>query len=245
MLRSVAELTRHLGHLIYPPACLICRGCGDGTTPFRHGLCIECHSAVTVDPHSACPRCAKTVGPYTNTANGCVECRGESFAFEQTIRLGLYDGKLRNAVLRMKSLDGEGLAELLGRAFAETRAAAIAAEKIDVVVPIPLHWWRKWTRGYNQSAAVAREIASELRVPFESRLLRRVRLTPQQAQPTRAARQQNVKGAFQVRRSANLTGRTVLLVDDVMTTGSTASEAARTLLAAGAERVVVAVLARR
>jgi len=245
MLRFVAELTRNLGHLVYPPACLICHSCGDATTPFRHGLCIECHLAVTVDPGPTCPQCAQTVGPHTDTTNGCVECRGQSFAFDGAIRFGPYQGKLRDAVLRMKSLGGEGLAELLGRTFAEERGAVLGAEEIDVVAPIPLHWWRRLTRGYNQSEALAREIASGRRVPFEPRLLRRVRFTTQHTQSTRAARQQNVKGAFRVRRGANLTGRTVLLVDDVLTTGSTASEAARTLLAAGATRVVVAVLARR
>jgi len=245
MLRFAAELTRNLGQLVYPPACLICHGRGDGVTPFRHGLCIECHLAVTFDPFPACPRCAQTVGPHTNSANGCVECRGEPLAFDGATRLGPYEGKLRDAMLRMKSLAGEGLADLLGRTFVETRGAILRSAETDVVVPIPLHWWRKWTRGYNQSEAVAREIASGLGVPFAPRLLGRRRFTTQHTQSTRAARQQNVKGAFHVRRGANLTGRTVLLVDDVMTTGSTASEAARTLLTAGAEKVVVAVLARR
>jgi len=197
------------------------------------------------DPFPACPSCAQTIGPHTDTTDGCAECRGTAHAFESALRLGPYAGKLRDAVLRMKFLAGEGLADLAGRMFAEARGESLKAAEIDLVTPVPLHWWRKWGRGYNQAEAVARELAAALQVPFASRLLRRVRWTPQQVQPTRDARRENVKGAFRVGRGARLTGKAVLLVDDVMTTGSTLSEAARMLRNAGADRVVVAVLARR
>jgi len=152
---------------------------------------------------------------------------------------------LREAVLRMKSASGEGLAESLGRVFGEVARARLCDTGVEVAVPVPLHWRRWWARGYNQAEAVARELAGCLGVEFAPRALRRVRHTPQQVQPTASARAENVKGAFRVRARASLTGRGVLLVDDVMTTGSTAGEAARVLRAAGASRVVVAVLARR
>jgi ComF family protein len=159
--------------------------------------------------------------------------------------LGPYREHLRDAVLRTKVLAGEGLADLLGRLFAENRTTQLRPAEIDLVAPIPLHWWRKWRRGYNQAEAVARELAAGLQLPFVPHLLRRVRWTTQQVQPTRDARRENVKGAFRVRHCARVAAKTVLLVDDVMTTGSTLGEAARALRAVGAERVVVAVLARR
>jgi len=208
-------------------------------------VCNGCATAVTTDPFPACPWCAQTVGPHTDTTEGCAECRGTALGFEKAIRLGPYAGKLRDAVLRMKFLAGEGLADLLGRAFAEVRGDTLRTAGIDLVAPVPLHWWRKWTRGYNQSEAVSRELAAGLGAAVASNLLRRVRWTTQQVQPTREARRENVKGAFRVRTGARVLGKTVLLVDDVMTTGSTLGEAARTLCAAGADRVVVAVLARR
>jgi predicted amidophosphoribosyltransferase len=108
----------------------------------------------------------------------------------------------------------------------------------------PLHWWRHWQRGHNQSEALARALARRLGVPCRPRWLRRVRHTPRQTQQPPSARADNVRGAFRARRGAPLAGTTVLLVDDVLTTGSTASEAARALRAAGAGRVVVAVLGR-
>lgn len=168
-----------------------------------------------------------------------------NLGFERAVRLGRYERQLRAAVLRMKNLTGEGLADQIGRMYAHSRAEVFTVLGIDVVVPVPLHWRREWKRGYNQAASIGRELAAGLNVAFQPRLLRRVRDTTQQTQPTRTARQENVKGAFRVADRARVDGRTVLLVDDVMTTCSTASEAAKTLLAGGAERVVVAVVARR
>jgi len=145
----------------------------------------------------------------------------------------------------MKSASGEGLAESIGRVFGEVALTRLRDAGVEVVVPVPLHWRRWWARGYNQSEAVARELAKSLGVAFAPRALKRVRHTPRQVQSTASARAENVKGAFRARVRASLAGRSVLLVDDVMTTGSTAGEAARVLRADGASRVVVAVLARR
>ncbi|MBN9117796.1 MAG: ComF family protein [Planctomycetes bacterium] len=245
MRRTVAEFARHVVQLLYPSACLICEARGSDATSFRHGVCNDCHRSVTTDPFPACPWCAQTVGPHTDTSGGCAECRGVSLGFDAAVRLGPYAEKLRDAVLRTKVLAGEGLADLLGRTFAEARGAAIRAAGAELVVPVPLHWWRKWQRGYNQSEAVGRELAAGLGAAFAPNLLRRVRWTPQQSQPTREARRENVRGAFRLSRGARIGGKTVLIVDDVMTTGSTLGEAARTLRAGGAGRVVVAVLARR
>jgi predicted amidophosphoribosyltransferase len=102
---------------------------------------------------------------------------------------------------------------------------------------------RRLRRGYNQSEILARPLAGRLRLPCRPGWLRRGRRTPQQTLQPPAGRRENVRGAFRARAGAGLRGRTVLLVDDVLTTGSTAHEAARALRQAGAARVVVAVLA--
>jgi ComF family protein len=143
----------------------------------------------------------------------------------------------------MKHASGEGLAELVGELWAAATEARLRALAAHVVVPVPLHWRRRWGRGYNQSEALARPIAARLGLPCRPSCLRRVRHTPEQAKQTPAARQDNVRHAFRARGTL-LRGQTVLLVDDVFTTGSTAAEAARALRQAGAGRVVVAVLAR-
>ncbi|MDB5308988.1 MAG: utilization protein GntX [Gemmataceae bacterium] len=243
-LRGFAELARGVAQLIYPNACLICDSPeADGTT-FRHGLCSECVLSVTTDSSDVCPRCASTVGPHTDVSGGCMACRPRSFGFARTIRLGPYEGRLRDAILRMKLAPGEPLAEMMGRIFAGQKAAVFKAASPDVVVPIPLHWRRRWGRGYNQAQAMALELAGALRLPCQPAWLRRRKATPQHAQPSATARQENIRGAFRLGRRARPASRTVLLVDDVMTTGSTVGEAARVFREAGAAAVLVAVLAR-
>jgi ComF family protein len=227
-------------HLLYPGACHVC---DVPLPPGADHFCDPCRKALTVDPLSHCPRCAGSVGPFAETADGCSHCRGVSFPFDKVLRLGPYDGRLRDVILRMKHGRGEPLAELVGElwvACAEPRLREVGA---TVVVPVPLHWWRRWQRGYNQSESLARPLALRLGVPLRTSCLRRTRNTPQQTSQTAAGRLQNVRGAFRARGAA-LAGQTVLLVDDVLTTGSTAAEAARALRGAGARRVVVAVLAR-
>jgi ComF family protein len=160
------------------------------------------------------------------------------------LRLGPYDGLLRETILRMKWLPGEAQAEILAELWAAHSAARLRQLWANVVVPVPLHWWRRWQRGYNQSETLAWALARCLGVPCQPRWLRRNRNTPFQTAQTAAGRKSNVAGAFAVRSPAKLKGKAVLLVDDVMTTGSTANEAARALRGAGAASVAVAVLAR-
>ena len=114
----------------------------------------------------------------------------------------------------------------------------------DLVVPMPLPLYRRWDRGYNQTACLARDLARRLDRRCETRMLRRTGHPARQSTLDEEARRENVKGTFAVRRPEYLRGRTVLLVDDILTTGSTLSEAARTLKAAGAARVWALTLAR-
>jgi ComF family protein len=144
----------------------------------------------------------------------------------------------------MKHTNGEPLAAALGNLWAAHASDRLRQLAADVVVPVPLHWWRRWWRGYNQSEALAKVLAAHLHLPLQCRWLRRIRNTPRQVQQTPAERPTNVRGAFRATKLAKFRSKTVLLVDDVLTTGSTASEAAGALRDAGAARVIVAVLAR-
>jgi ComF family protein len=233
-------LTRGFLHLIYPGTCWVC---GQFLAEEQAGFCESCRSALTHEPHPTCPRCASSVGPFVDLEGGCTRCRAESFAFDQSLRLGPYEGLLRDVVLRQKHAHGEGLAEIVGKLWAEHLGDRLRHLKADVVIPVPLHWRKHLTRGYNQSQAMARELAAALGIPCKPRWLRRIRHTQPQTEQTPAARRENVRDAFRARTGLSLQGKTVLLVDDVMTTGSTASEAARALKATRPARVIVAVLA--
>jgi ComF family protein len=146
-------------------------------------------------------------------------------------------------ILRLKNSQGESLGELLGDLWAKHARGRLGELAADIVIPVPLHWWRHWLRGYNQSETLARAVAHQLNLPCKPHYLRRIRNTPQQSRQTPTARRGNVRDAFRARSSAHLRGKTVLLVDDVLTSGTTCSEAAKALRQAGAAHVVVAVLA--
>ena len=245
LLKTLAHVGRELRdglvHLLLPAGCYVC---GEPLAPSLHQFCEPCRQKLFVDPHSVCPHCAATIGPHGAPDGYCRFCRDEKFPFERVVRLGAYGDVLRDVILLLKHHSNEGLAEVVGETWARQAKASFDTFQIDALVPVPLHWWRRWQRGYNQSAALGHGIANVLGVPLEMTLLHRVRNTPMQTKTSRVGRQDNVRDAFRVRRPSAVKGRSILLVDDVLTTGATSSEVARVLRKAGAVRVVVAVLAR-
>jgi ComF family protein len=226
-------------HLVLPG---VCWGCHELLPPECNDLCADCIEKITADPHATCPRCSSTVGLHVDLTEGCSSCRGTPFAFDRTVRLGPYEGRLREVILGMKQPTGELLAEAMGQIWVTHSERRLNDLGGQAVVPVPLHWWRRWKRGFNQSAILARRVANKMNVPFLPRVLRRIRPTRRQTEVTPAARRENVRGAFRAVSHPALRDRSVLLIDDVMTTGSTAGEAAKALRNAGAKRVVVAVL---
>jgi ComF family protein len=122
------------------------------------------------------------------------------------------------------------------------RALAVD-EAFDAVVPVPLHWRKKWSRGFNQSELLARHMAGRRKLPLLNALRRR-KTTAAQAGLSSAGRRRNVAGAFVARKAANVSGKRILLIDDVMTTGATASACATALKRAGAKSVSLLTLAR-
>jgi ComF family protein len=231
-----------LVELFYPNTCWVCNRF---IPECKESACPQCFAALTSDPGSACPRCASSVGPFVDLADGCARCRLENYVFEGALRMGPYEGLLRDMVLRLKNSRTETLAEIIGNLWAEQLAPRLQALAPQVVVPVPLHWTRRyWERGFNQSEILARCLARRLQIYCDPYCLRRLRRTPRQTQQSSpTARRDNVRGAFRARPGHALKDKTVLLVDDVLTTGATANEAARALKVLQPSRIIVAVLA--
>jgi ComF family protein len=158
----------------------------------------------------------------------------------------LYNGELREVVLRTKRLSCEPLATALGQLLAERRGDELAGFRPDLIVPIPMHWWRRFWRGVNNAEILAHCLGRRLGQPVARRLLIRRRPTRPQKDLRPEERFANVRDAFRLRpgEAARCRGSHVLLVDDILTTGATSSEAARMFKRAGAAAVAVAVLAR-
>jgi ComF family protein len=154
-----------------------------------------------------------------------------------------YEGPIRRLVHGLKFADMDFLAPALGRGMARRLGPIVYAYRADLVVPVPLHFWRRFRRGYNQAELLARVIARRAGLPVDTRTLLRRRAGRRQLGLTRRERRRSLAGCFAAR-SGRARGRTILLVDDVVTTGATLEACARTLLDAGASRVIGCVLAR-
>lgn len=243
--RGLAALGEVLGDLVFPWAC---ERCGDQGPGLSGPFCDDCrrellHAAARFGT-DACPRCALPAGPDANVRKGCSKCRGVSLGHDAAVALGVYEGVLRELCLRLKREPEAWLAPWMGRLLAESLAQDRARwPEGSWIVPVPLHWWRRLRRGYNQAESIAEGLGRSLGLPVR-RPLRRVKATDKLASMKARERAQAMRGVFRASASGHLKGRTILLVDDIMTTGATAGAAARALKHAGARRIEVFVLAR-
>lgn len=225
-----------LGALLFASPCSVC-GSEDGP------ICDACRGEILDGAGAQCPRCAMPVEPWADLRDGCGACRGRRMGFDAAISLAPYSGPVRHLCLRMKRKEGAWLARWSADLLFEARGERMVSEGIDVVAAVPLHWWRRIRRGYNQSEALAERLAIRLGRPVVRSLLR-VKHTPKLADRRRGERAALLRGAFRVAKGAPLEGKTVMVVDDILTTGATLAASARALKAAGAARVVAVTLAR-
>ncbi|WP_337174024.1 ComF family protein [Paludisphaera sp.] len=234
--------------LVFPWRCTLCQAAGPAVRgPFCDPCRADLLSEAVAYRASSCPRCALPVGPYADLSGGCSECRGKSLGFDAAVALGPHrdDGApWRDFVLKLKDERGAFLAPALGSLWGEARREDFEALPPDALVaPVPQHWFRRLRRRYNQADVLARALAAVLRREARD-VLRRVKYTPHLVGRTRQDRDAVMRGAFAARRGADLKGRTVVLVDDVLTTGATLGSAARALKRAGARGVMVVAVSR-
>lgn len=230
--------TRHVVDFALPPRC---PGCGV-ITPEPHSFCLRCWSALRFLGRPCCERCALPFSYEEGEGALCGACLSQPPPFDRLRAAVAYGEIARKVVLRLKYGSRPGMAETIARFMA--RHLDDGARPL--LVPVPLHRWRIWRRGYNQAALIARSLARTHGLEMQLDLLERVKPTPPLKAMSARQRAQTVRGAFRVRPEAKVQvkGRHVLLIDDVYTSGATVSACARLLKRAGAARVDVLCWAR-
>jgi ComF family protein len=219
--------------------CVSCREPVDG-----EGVCAECWAKLSFIAPPFCPRLGIPFVYDPGPELLSMEAITNPPAYRRARAAVRYDDVARTLVHSLKYQDRTDLAPAMGRWMA--RAGKELLDEADVLVPVPLHWRRGWRRRYNRSGALARVISHQSGVKLASEALRRIRATEQQIGLSRPQRATNVQGAFKVatERNAEIAGRRVILIDDVLTSGATADACARALLRAKAAQVDVLVFAR-
>lgn len=206
-------------------------------------FCPDCTGDVADAASGRCRRCAAALGPADAHEGTCISCGSVPLAFDRAYTAGSYQGRLRELVVAFKFNGRAELAHALAQPVWERLQSKALPGRWDLLVAVPTGLLRTLVRGYSPVQLLCRDL-EKLGAPPSVRALRLTRRLRPQRGLTRTARQKNVKGAFAVLKRATVSNKRILLVDDVMTTGATASECARTLRRAGARSVDVAVVAK-
>ena len=222
----------------------VCAACGrPADRPGRH-FCSDCLNRLPFAPTRGCCRRCGRAAEGLDAEFLCEECRTIRPCFDRAASALRFDGVARDAINGFKFRCRLWLKEDLVDWLEAVVRARFKVEEIDVVVPMPVTFWHRLDRGYNQCAYLARGLAQRLGAPYKGRSLRRKGHPRRQGGLSEEERRTNVIGTFCVSRPPDIRGKTVLVIDDIMTTGSTLSACAEALKAHGAARVWCATLAR-
>lgn len=255
---ALASLLRAAADVLVPAAC---SACGDPLAPDDEALCTPCRRGFQEVGIAVCPRCGNRITDLARASGRCRHCPPEPVYFATACAAFHYRTSMRQAIHRFKYEHhhelGRPLAQAMfaaflrredwwGRAHTESIESDPSglSDHLDVLVPVPMHYTRRWRRGYNHADVLAREFCRLARLAYADDLLARIRRTPRQALLPEDKRAANVRGAFEAPPGDRLHGLRVGLFDDVLTSCSTVNECARTLCAAGALEVHVLSLAR-
>ena len=231
---------------LFPRVCPLCR---ERSLTREEDFCVDCAAGFSLIEPPCCKRCGEPLSPgIASVPLLCGRCLtdpaglpGDEFLVRSAAH---YTGELRRAILLLKYGRQTWMGSHLGLFLLKACRRLFPGEAFHGILPVPLHPRRLRERGFNQCQLIARPLGKSLRIPVELQAVRRIRYTPAQSASGPAERRRNLVGAFGVHRPAAIRGRSILVVDDVYTSGATMNTLASTLFRAGARRVCGLTLAR-
>lgn len=228
---------------LFPRPCPLCRAV---ILQKKEGFCPACLEGFETIHEPVCCCCGSPLlGQAPPPEDSlCPACLSRDALFPTVRSIALYSGNVRKAILRLKYGRQAPVGLSLSLFIRDHHGQFFPSDAFDRIVPVPLHPKRLREREFNQCVLLARPLAAHLGIPLDLDAVERVRHTSPQSASTQSERRKNLRGAFLVRKSTRFRGRSILLFDDVYTTGATLEELARSILAAGAERVAALTLAR-
>lgn len=222
--------------LLYPPRCPIC----DRILSRKEGLCCAgCEKKLPRVVGPVCMKCGKMIEREEDEY--CEDCRKYAHVFTRGTAAFAYTGAMRHSVYRMKAENRRDYLDFYADAMAQALEPYLMRWQPERIIGVPMHWQKKWKRGYNQSELLAKKLAERTEIQIEGSWVSCCKKTKAQKTLNRKEREKNLSGCYILRKPEKCF-RSVLIVDDVYTTGSTVDELARTLRKAGVEQVYFVVL---
>lgn len=222
---------------------LQCHCCEKFLDEGEQGICSDCLSEIHWIKPPFCSVCGTPFISEQVRDHPCSSCLIKRKYFTMARALGVYDGSLQEAIHRWKYQGKTTLTPFWGEWMTEGLCRYWDPKFFDLLIPVPLHKQRLRERGFNQTLLLVEELSCRTGIPYRNRILQKVRPTLPQVNLSGVEREKGVRGSFHIIGKEGIKGKTVLLVDDVYTTGATVNECSKVLLAAGAERIDVLTLA--
>ncbi|MEW6614785.1 MAG: ComF family protein [Thermodesulfobacteriota bacterium] len=226
----------------FPARCLICEK--DIVNTRSQGICESCLSSIRYISSPICLKCGIPFNSDIGRDHLCGTCLTFRVYFAKARAVGFYEGVLQEAIHEFKYNRRTILAKPLGALMMGSRPGSIDFKSYDFLIPVPLHFKRLRERGFNQALSLAKYIGKKHRIPIDYMNLKRIKWESPQINLSKEEREKNVKGVFFLYNKSRFKDKSILLIDDVYTSGATVNECARVLTKAGTGRVDVLTLAR-
>jgi len=236
VLEKSKSLLKAFLDLVLPPVCYVCgRACSG-----KYGLCEVCLSKIKYIAPPRCPKC----GRHLASNHLCHECLSRNPSVEKSWSCCHYEGMIKECVHLFKYKGYVGLVDIFRDVMINFIRKNELQKEIDLIVPVPVYPTKKRERTYNHAEVLAASVSKKLAIPVDINNLKKISWTRSQSELDRKKRLKNVKGTFLAVDKLVFSGRNILLVDDVYTTGATVNECAKALLSTNAKKVISLTLAR-